>query len=294
MTSQHKELVEELNRHRAEASKLRNTLNELDNEKESWFRKKEEISSRIRAGIQKIKENKAKRDALTKEVKELKMKRDSFNKEIKPRSEELETLKRERTEASKKLDVRESPSRLKQQMEKLEFKIETENVSFEKEKELMKKIKELKKEYDRLSVLRESSKNVRKVLDVVRKTRKDANEVHNSIQDKAKQSQILHEEILKISPEIDKLKGEGEATFKKFSELKAKFNEANSQLKEKLNAMDGIKRKLDTIYAEKREKRKREQDSFLKSKEDAVNEKIRKGEKLTTEDLLVFQKFGKG
>ena len=295
MTSHsHKELVEELNKHRIDASKLRNALNELDKEKESWFRKKEEISSRIRAGIQKIKENKVKRDALTSEVKELKLKRDSFNKEIKPKSDELESLKKEQDEASKKLDVRESPSRLRQQMEKLEFKIETDTVSFEKEKELMKKIKTLKKDYDKLSILQESNKNVREALDAVRKLRRESNEIHKSIQEKAKESQVLHEEILKISAEIDKFKAEEEDAFRKFSGLRKQLHEASSHLNDKFKLMDEVKSKLDKIQLDKRDIRKREEESFLKSKEEEVNEKIRKKQKLTTEDLLVFQqKFKK-
>src|SRR3989338_1462044 len=294
MTSHsHKELVEELNKHRAEVSKLKNSLNGLDREKESWFRKKEEISSKIRAGIQKIKDSKAKRDALTNEVKGLKPKRDILNKGVKPKSEELEILKKERDEASKKLDIRDSPSRIKQQMEKLEFKIETDTVSFEKEKELMKKIKELKKGYDKLSILRDSNKNVRDVLNAVRKSRKDANEIHNSIQEKAGQSQALHEEIIRLSKEIDILKAEENDAFKKFSEFRKKFREANNEFKEKLKLMNGVKSQLDRIYSDKKERRKQEEESFLKSKEEAVNEKIRKRQKLTTEDLLVFKKFGK-
>jgi uncharacterized coiled-coil DUF342 family protein len=57
--------------------------------------------------------------------------------------------------------------------------------------------------------------------------------------------------------------------------------------------MNGIKNQLDGIYGEKQEKREQERESFWKSKEDEVNEKIRKKQKLTTEDLLAFQKFGK-
>jgi len=57
--------------------------------------------------------------------------------------------------------------------------------------------------------------------------------------------------------------------------------------------MNDAKARLDRISSDRREKRKQEVESFLKSKEDAVNEKLRKGQKLTTEDLLVFQKFGR-
>ena len=57
--------------------------------------------------------------------------------------------------------------------------------------------------------------------------------------------------------------------------------------------MNGIKEALDHLHYEKKERIKQEQESFLKSKEDAVSEKLKRGEKLTTEDLLVFQKLGK-
>ena len=96
MTSHsHKELVEELNRHRVDVSKLKNTLNELDKEKESWFRKKEALGAKIKESIQKIKDNKAKRDFFTNEVKELKLKRDLLNKELPSKSSELEKLNRD-------------------------------------------------------------------------------------------------------------------------------------------------------------------------------------------------------
>ena len=57
--------------------------------------------------------------------------------------------------------------------------------------------------------------------------------------------------------------------------------------------MNNIREQLDKIDTERKEKRRQEQELFLKSKEDAVNEKIKRGEKLTTEDLLVFQKVSK-
>ena len=48
----HHELVKELNQCKLEVSKLRNDLNAIDKEKESWFKKREEKSSKIRELIQ--------------------------------------------------------------------------------------------------------------------------------------------------------------------------------------------------------------------------------------------------
>jgi len=292
MTSQSaKELLEELNKCRVEISKAKNELNEVDKEKESWFRKKEECSAKIKSSIQKIQENKTKRNSLTQEVKELKPKRDIINKEINEKLNNLNDLKKGAEDYSKSLNFKESPSRIRHSIEKLEFKIETEPMSFDKEQALMKKIRELKKFYESSSIIYEADKKLKDTSNSIRKMRKEANEAHALVQEKAKHSQILHEEILKISAEIDKMRIEEEEAFKKFSEFKKNFNEANSQLKEKISAMNYAKELLDKISADKKEKRRQEQESFLKSKEEEVNQKIKRREKLTTEDLLVFQKF---
>lgn len=294
MASQQKELVEKLNKHKVEVSSLRSRLNELDKEKESWFRKKAESSVKIRYSIQKIKDNKSKRDSLTNEVKELKLKRDGVNNGIEEKLKELGKLRQEKAELAKSIGIKEHPSRIRQHIEKLEFRIETETVSFEKEKELMKKIKGLRKLYDDASVIDEADKKIENASNEIKKMRKKADELHKTVQDKARQSQILHEGILKTSAEIDKMKIDEEDAFRKFSELKWQFAGANSQLKEKLKEMGDAKSQLDKIHFEKKERRRLEQESFLKSKENAVNEKIKRGEKLTTEDLLVFQNTDKG
>ena len=273
MASQQKELVSELGKLRAEASSLKNALNELDKEKESWFSKKEEISKKIRELIQKIKENKTKRDALTSEVKELKPKRDSINKEVGEKLKELDKSKKEKTELEKSLGLRESPSKIKQHIDRLEFKIETETSSFEKEKEL-------RKLYENSAGVVDIGKKIKGISDEIRKLRKEANEIHKVIQEKAKESQALHEEILKLSAEIDRLKVEEENAFKNFSGFKQKFGEMNSKLKEKLKAMNEVKSHLDRIDTERWERRKQEEASFLKSKEEAVNAKIKRREKL--------------
>ncbi|MBI3026919.1 hypothetical protein HYY70_02305 [Candidatus Woesearchaeota archaeon] len=293
MTSQQSQnqLVQELNKHRAEVSTLRNLLNGLDKEKESWFKKKEEFSKKIKEAIQLIKSSKAKRDLLTNEVKQLKPKRDGINRGISQKLKELGNLRKEKIKLEKSLNIRESPSNIKQSIEKLEFKIETEPMPFDKEQALMRRIKELKKLYENADIMAEAGKKTDQISDVIKGMRKEANENHRLIQEKAKESQILHEGILKISAEIDNMKDEEQDAFKKFSEFKKRFKEANAELKEKLKIMNDIKEELDKINFQKNEIIKMQQELFLKSKEEEIQQKIKRREKLTTEDLLVFQKF---
>ena len=77
-----KDLFTSFDKLRNEIISINKDLNRKNDEKESWFRKKDSSSKEIRQKINFIKESKQKRDILTKKVKELKEKRDSINKEI--------------------------------------------------------------------------------------------------------------------------------------------------------------------------------------------------------------------
>ncbi|MBI3035244.1 hypothetical protein HYY71_02890, partial [Candidatus Woesearchaeota archaeon] len=169
-----KKLVEELDKHRVEVSKLRSQLNDLDREKESWFKKKGDYSSNIRESIQKVKGSKAKRDSLTQEVKELKAKRDSINNEIASKLKKFDEVKKKRASLFKSLNIKEPSSKIKQNIEKLEFMIETEPMPFDKEQALMKKIKELKSLYGDASVLDEADKGLKNISDEIRKMEEEA------------------------------------------------------------------------------------------------------------------------
>jgi uncharacterized coiled-coil DUF342 family protein len=288
MTSlkERKELVKELHQKKAEVSTLRSSLNGLDEEKESLYRKKNELSSDIKATIQRIKDNRYKRDNLTKEVKELKVKRDALNKELTSKFGEFNRSKKD--SSSKKFN--DSPFKIKQNMDRLELSIETDALPFKKEQEVMKKIKDLKKEHEKAKEAYEKNKLLRECSKVAKKLRAEANEVHKYIQEKAKESQELHEQILKDSKLIDKAKADEKQAYSKFSEFRKKFNNSNSKLKERLISLNTVKVSLNKIKTENIAKKKQEEEEFLKSKEDEVHEKIKKGKKLTTEDLLVFQK----
>ena len=284
-----KELLEELNAKRKEISELKETLNKLNEEKEEWFRKKEELFSKIKAGINQIKDFKAKRDALTNEIKELKPKRDTLNLGVSNKLKVFQSVKDEKEKLSRNLKLRKSPHSIKEEIDRLEFKIETEPMSFDKERDIVKRIKQLKKALGEAAEVMNADSKIHETQATVRTERKEANDIHRNIQEKAQQSQKMHEEILKISAEVDKLKAGEKEAFVKFSELKKKFTEANNKFKEKLRETDPLRDQLNQISSDKKEKRRQDVETILKSKEDIVNEKIRKGGKLTTEDLLVFQ-----
>lgn len=288
-----KELFAELNKLTNEINSSRNELNKINDQKESWFRDKGNLSSTIRKNIVQIKENKKKRDSLTKDVKDLKEKRNKLNEETRKKISELIKLKSELKNLTKKSKIKD-PQKIKGDMDQLEVKLETEAMPFEKEKELSKRLKQLKKLLGDASVIVNSFDKIKKLNSEIDACRKITYETHNKIQKLASQSQELHEKVIKDSKETDKAEIREEETFKKFLDSKKKFNTINDTLKEKLGQMGEIRNKVNKFKLEEEEKRKLKEITIIKNKEHEIEEKIKIGKKLTTEDFLAFQEAIKG
>jgi len=267
---------------------LSKDLNKTSSEKESWFSKKEDFSRQIREKISIIRESREKRDSLTKKVKGLKEKRNAFSGEIGKKISEFKKLNDEKKKLLSKSKIRD-PYRLKSDIEKLELKLETEAMPFDKEKKLSKTVKDLKKSLAEASDSIGIMEKIKGLNKEINESRKDANAAHTEIQEFAKQSQILHEGIIKSSKEADELKTKEEEAFKNFIIAKSRFTGINGQLKENLAKMSGIREKISKFELEEEEKKKLKEAMFIQSKEKEIEEKFKSGKKLTTDDFLAFQ-----
>lgn len=284
-----KEIFENLNRCRKEADSLRAELNALNDKKEALFRNKEVISKSIIEHIRNIKSSRRSRDDITGWVKEAKGKRKQLNDEIKAKIEEIKKINKKKNDLISKHNIKEDPSRIKAEIEKMEYKIETECLPYKKEQEMMKLIKEKKKAYEgskQISTVFESAHELSKEIDRIKSK---ADDIHKRIQSKAKTSQEEHEELIITSKEIDELRKKEKEAMDRFIEAKNRFNEVNEKLKAKLMEMSGLRGQVGEIKEEQKKERQTDQRRRLSDLQRAVEEKIKKGEKLTTEDLIIMQ-----
>ncbi len=288
-----RELFAGLDGLKSDVNSLRKDLNKADGDKELWYSRKEESSNGIREKISAVKQNREKRDALTKKVRELKEKRAKLNDGLRKGVSELAELKKQSADLMKKSKITD-PIRIKTAIDSIESKLETEVMPFEKEKELSRKLKLLKKSLAEASGLISMLDTIKKMNFEISSAKKESNSVHKEIQDLAKESQALHESIISESKNVDGLKAKEEEAFAKFIDYKKIFNEKNSFLKEKLESMGKIRTEISKFQLEEDEKRKLEEAMLIKGKEQELEEKIKSGRKLTTEDFLVFQESIKG
>lgn len=284
-----KGLVTQLRQKEKKLAELRQRLNSINTQKEHWFSQKEIQKEEILKRISDIKSAKAARNKFTNEVKDLKERRKVLNDQIKVKISEIMGINKEKDDLAKKHKIEGDPHFLMNQIEKMEFRIETEGLSFEKEKELMKVIKEKIKQLNAsksLTAAFTKSRDLSKEIDL---EKREADEVHNKVQHLANESQKKHEEILAKSKEVDELRIKEEECYKKFFEFKQQFSEINNELKKELEEYNKLSGDMQEYKVETKKAKEDRKEQQLKELEGSVEEKIKKGKKLTTEDLLIFQ-----
>ncbi|NQU79502.1 hypothetical protein HQ545_07070 [Candidatus Woesearchaeota archaeon] len=284
-----KKSKDELEVKKKELDSLKVTLHELNTDKESWFEKKRQASKAISDSVQSIRDAKSKRNTFTKQVRDSKKRRQELNTLLKDKQNELLKLQQEKKEVSTKLDMRFDPSKIQTEIEELEFKIETEAMPFNIEQRVMKKIAEKKKLLNQSKDVSSVFGNIHELRKDIDRIRKKADETHKKVQLKAETSQKYHEELIEASKDIKDLRTNEDEALKNFVEAKTKYNDQNDIVKKKLDEIYDIRSKVEGVDLREKKKAKKDEESKLIEKERDVEEKIKKGMKLTTDDLLAFQ-----
>jgi len=264
---------------------IREELRKANDEKETWFKKKESLKDDIKAQVREIKEIKSEKDKNNVQLFELKKKRDSYNKEIRKLISEKKNLN-EKEKLFKKYNITLDHTKIKKQINEIEKQVEVE-VSFEKEKKLMDTIKRLKRTFDQSSEVMEVSEKAKKVSKNIDDLRKKIFEVTGKISEAAHDAN--YDSFMAKVKGVNDTRKEQEEAFKKFIEYKNIYNSINQKLKEKLIESSKFKTESNKEKENIRNKNKQEKEKLLKEKAEEVEEKMKKKKKLTTADLIAYQ-----
>lgn len=256
-------------------SEIGKKLDELKIQKEAFFRSQQDKKSAVFAHIAKIKELRSSYDSSLRILKELLKKRDDYNKKVKEAISHIKNTENKKIDLLKKHKINFDPSSIKYQIESLEEKIETQGLDFEKEKKIMKKINELKKKYSQFSIIKDVLDEQRRLQMQIDQNKALANQTHNEVINLQKKNKQLKKEFVKTSRQIMDLKKEQSQYFQKFIYSKKEFVKLSGYIKK--DKMKNQRYKRNT------------QDQVLRQKQRQLEEKIKNKQKITTEDLLVFQ-----
>lgn len=269
-----------------EISELKNQLNLLNEEKEKWYSEQHKLKGILQEEIKKIKTIKDTADKSGLESKDFRKARDSENHNVKNLITKIKELREKRVLILNKYNVKE-PEKVHSQIAALEKKIETEALSPDQEKKVMKQINSLKKMFGKNSELENVLQEIKSVSTKLNGAKKKADELHKKLQDTKKEGS--YHGFKETSKHITDIKEKQQEAYHKFLDAKKKFLEIDEAIKGKLKLLN-TEKKSDHVKREV-EKKKVETMNIAKIHQLAqkVEEKIKKGQKITTEDLLAFQ-----
>ena len=297
---------------------IRKSINEASSRQEDIFKRIKPLKDKLFEKNKQIMPLKKERNDLTRKVKDLKAKRDKLNKEV---SADMKSFN-ERREAARKIAEKyriKNPFNIPAEIKAMEFKIETEALSPKKEEELMKVIKQRKKIYNELMHPGKKEKDSKESKPAenappkdFRKIRDDAESCHAQIQELARLAQEKHEKMIAVAKELDPIRKEISELDKELDKAKMSYVIKNAELKDKLKQLGALGLSAKKFNAEEKkerplrerrprqqrmdrhpkgrgDERRKENAMLIEKKKKEVEEKIKTGKKLTTEDLLAFQ-----
>jgi uncharacterized coiled-coil DUF342 family protein len=289
------DMTDETQQNGSQPAQIKEQLEQLNEKKEEAFRRKQEISAKIAEKINQVSEYKKSRNDLTKQVRDLKVERDKLNAEITAKITEIKAAQPQKPETPAApapvgpKGERLNPHELQRQIKALEQKIETVPMSFDAEQKTMKMIKAMKKQLDAFqgAVAHRGELHAKsKEIDALKK---QANTLHAKVTQMAKQSQEHHEQLITLSKEIEDLKKGEETAYQEFLAAKQEYMTLSGDVREAQNEQKQA-RQAERKEQEKAKKQKEAEDQkTLKERAKEAEDKMLRGEKLNTEDLLALQ-----
>ena len=275
-------LRQEFHEKKREVSDLRSQLNAVHTEKEELYRQLKSVHDTIKQNSAQIKVLKLERDTFTKQVKTLKDERQKQHQSVKEKADQKLKVEEKKKSLHKEFSFRESPGQLKSQIERLEMKIVTDALPFEKEQQLNKVIKELKAKLKQMQQLIVAGQEMNTISADVASGRRTAQDLHEQVQKTAQQGQEKHEKINEFYSVLKESRAQEKTLAERYLQLKNQYYDLKKKLEEVLVRYTELSR----MFKQEEEK------SFtmkVKEKTAEIQEKIKKGKKLSTEDILAFQ-----
>lgn len=271
-------LTQDAGEHRAGRDEKNRKANE-------YASKRDELNQKTKELLEVAQENKKLREEHNHLVAENKIKRD----ELKEKADEIYS-KVDSYQKNNKLGSYRSLKEIKKKIDRLEFRQQTNVLSVDKERAIVSLISELQEEFNRHKQQFEEDEELRKLLKEAQKYRGKASTYHDKVVEYANLAQSYHDTMIKTFKEVDKVRAEADAAHKRFvtaqkgaDKLHHSFIKAQKEIRNFDKIIVILKRKA-------REAEKHKEKAETREKAEELFDQFRKGEKLSTGDILFLQR----
>jgi uncharacterized coiled-coil DUF342 family protein len=283
--------TEELERKRAEsnarADEFRARRDKLNAEARTRADERGRIIDELHQKSAEAQEHRRHRDTLNDQVREEKRLREEWNRKLQELSDRVQELKRARAPRPGAVPV----WRLRKELKELEFRHMTTALTGDQEKRLIEEMKRLEQAVkDQDDQLRQDPE-IDRALAGVAEARIEAEKHHAAVGQFAEEAQREHEAMVNLYESVDELRRQADEVQARLIEVKTAADEAHRAHIAAIEEVRDIEKMLaaarggrtPSTWAEAEPPR---EEDFLA--------RLKKGEKVSTEDLLELQKTGRG
>jgi uncharacterized coiled-coil DUF342 family protein len=274
-------------RENAEAERHRRRRDELNDKTREWVARRDELNAQVRGLVEEATGHRIKRDELNAEVKKAKEERDVWNRKRNELLDRLDDLKR------RKLPRGAVPvGRLKRDLQALEFRQMTSVLTVDKERALIEEIQRLQAEIKRVEKSLEENEEVKALIAELKDAEDKAEAAHRRVGQLAEQAQAEHDLMTRLYEQSDELRRQADGAQEEFIKTKMLADEEHRKHIEHIRQVHDYDKIVHGIWMKERKTFGEEVEVDAKRQAEEILERFKKGEKLSTEDLMTLQKGG--
>jgi len=287
MSDSIEDMISEKDKLQKKANELKEKRNKLHVKSKQLADERDKFNQMIREMRNKISEHKKKRDELNERVKHAKEQRNQLNKSHSELKKKIEKLERERSSSlGANLNV------LKKQLRALENEQMTQPMSPQKEKKLIEMISELHSKIKQQEDLLNKDPRLKNALQEEKILKQKAEKQHDLVEKLATRAQEEHESMMNLIKQLDTIVKKVNNIQETIVMTKIEADKVHKEFIEYVDKIHELERKISSAQQKKRKTEKAEEISSVQKEANEIFERFKRGEKLSTEDLMTLQKAG--
>jgi uncharacterized coiled-coil DUF342 family protein len=281
------EMIKQKDELQVKANEFKKKRDKLHENSKKLASERDEVNAKVRQLRNQIGEHKKKRDEYNERVKHAKKQRNELIKKHISFKKDIKDLERERSSASG-VNV----NQLKKNLRNLENEQMTQPMSSQREKKLIETIKELhqkiKEEENRLN----KDPQLKKALEEEKLLKQKIEKQHELVEKLAKKAQEEHQSMIELLGQLDNSSKKTTEIQENIVLSKIEADKVHKEFIEHVNRIHDLEKQISSLEKKKDRKKKIEDVSAAQKEADAIFERFKRGEKLSTEDLMILQKAG--
>ena len=287
MTESEEDMVKKKDEFQKKANELKEKRNQLHLKSKKLADDRDSLNSTIRETRNKISDHKKKRDELNERVKHAKEQRNKLNKSYTNIKRQIEGFQREFLSVSGK-----NLNELKKQLRTLENEQMTQPMSPQKEKKLIEVISEIHTKIKDQEALLNKDPKLKKAIEEEKIIKQKAEKQHDLVEKLATRAQEEHEGMLELIRQLDNFVKKVNVIQETIVMTKIEADTVHKDFIDCVDKIHDLERTISASQEKKRKAKKVVEATYAQKEANEIFERFKRGEKLSTEDLMTLQKAG--